>query len=82
MQITPDDAEPEKIYDVGMCFSSNDIAAGGLISYAYSIYTNNTSDPWNIKIWAVILLIIIIVQVIQELGLFISRKLDKRRKIK
>lgn len=29
MQITPDDAEPEKIYDVGMCFSSNDIAAGG-----------------------------------------------------
>ena len=59
-----------------------DIAAGGLISYAYSIYTNNTSDPWNIKIWAVILLIIIIVQVIQELGLFISRKLDKRRKIK
>jgi hypothetical protein len=27
-------------------------------------------------------LIIIIVQVIQELGLFISRKLDKRRKIK
>ena len=59
-----------------------DIAAGGLISYAYSIYTNNTSDPWNIKIWAVILLIIVIVQVIQELGLFISRKLDKRRKIK
>lgn len=59
-----------------------DIAAGGLISYAYSIYINDTSNPWNIKIWTVILLIIIIVQVIQELGLFISRKLDKRRKLK
>ena len=59
-----------------------DIAAGGLISYAYSIYTNNTSDPWNIKIWVVIILIILIVQIIQEIGLFISRKLDKRRKIK
>ena len=42
-----------------------DIAAGGLISYAYSIYTNNTSDPWNIKIWVVIILIILIVQFLE-----------------
>ena len=59
-----------------------DIGAGGLIAKAYSIYKSNPSKPWNIKIWIVVFLIIIIVQSIQELGLFISRKMDKRRKIK
>ena len=59
-----------------------DIGAGGLIAKAYSIYKSNPSEPWSIKIWIVVLLIIVIVQSIQELGLLISRKMDKRRKIK
>ena len=59
-----------------------DISAGGLIAKAYSIYTQNTADPWNYKICLLIVLIVVIVQVIQETGLYISRKIDKRRKVK
>ena len=57
-----------------------DIGAGGLIAKAYSIYKSNPTEPWNIKIWIVVILVVVIVQVIQELGLYLSKKLDKRRK--
>ncbi len=65
---------------IGYTSFAYDIGAGGLISHAYSLYTKNPSDPWNISIWIIILLIIIIVQSIQELGFYIQKKLDKRRK--
>ena len=57
-----------------------EIGAGGLIATAYARYQLNTSDPWNINIWIIILLIIALVQAIQEIGHLISKKLDKRRK--
>jgi D-methionine transport system permease protein len=59
------------------------IAAGGLISTIYTYYSRNTGDfmkSWYF--WALIIVVVVIVQLIQELGLFISKKLDKRRKLK
>ncbi len=59
------------------------IAAGGLISTIYTYYSRNTGDfmsSWYF--WALIIVVVVIVQLMQELGLFISKKLDKRRKLK
>lgn len=59
------------------------IAAGGLISTIYTYYsrhTGNFMESWYF--WALIIVVVVIVQLIQELGLFISKKLDKRRKLK
>ena len=52
------------------------IAAGGLICQAFNFgyYSNETT-----AMWICILVVILIVQVIQEGGLFIAKKLDKRR---
>jgi len=57
------------------------IGAGGLISGIYTFYTRNTGNylkEWYF--WLLIILTIVIVQGIQELGLLIAKKLDKRRK--
>ncbi|MCR5490691.1 MAG: ABC transporter permease [Bacilli bacterium] len=57
-----------------------DFGAGGLIAMAYSVYHNNPmtylSRP---EIWVILLLIVILVQAIQELGLFLAKRTDKRR---
>ena len=51
------------------------IGGGGLgqiaISYGYQRFNNDI-------IWACVVLIIIIVQIIQEIGMYIVRKTDKR----
>lgn len=53
------------------------IAGGGLIVEAFNLgyYGNN-----KLGMWICILIVIIIVQLIQEGGLLISKKIDKRRK--
>lgn len=53
------------------------IAGGGLIMEAFNLgyYGDN-----KIGMWLCILFVVIIVQLIQEGGLFISKKIDKRRK--
>lgn len=59
-----------------------DIGAGGLIAYIWTFYSRNTStftNQW--QFWIMIVIVVILVQVIQELGLIISKKLDKRRAI-
>jgi D-methionine transport system permease protein len=57
-----------------------DFAAGGLIAEAFNFYIGNTRDFMSYPyFWVIILVVVVIVQVIQELGLFISRKTDKRR---
>jgi D-methionine transport system permease protein len=59
------------------------IAAGGLISQIYTYYSRNTGDfmsSWYF--WALIIVVVVIVQLIQELGLYISKRIDKRRKLK
>ena len=58
-----------------------DIGAGGLISYAYTIFNNSGFEIKSIEIWVVIAFIVLIVQIIQELGIIVSSKLDKRRKL-
>lgn len=57
-----------------------DIGAGGLIAYIWTFYTHNTTtfiNEW--QFWIMIVFVVILVQVIQELGLILSKKLDKRR---
>lgn len=57
-----------------------DFGAGGLIASAYSYYANHTSNYLEgPTIWIIILLIVLIVQIIQEGGLHIAKKSDKRR---
>lgn len=59
------------------------ISAGGLISGIYSIFYNNTGDYMSKPLfWILIVVTIILVQLIQELGIFISKKIDKRRILK
>ena len=59
------------------------IGAGGLISDIWQYYARHTGDfTTSLFFWLMIVMVVIIVQVIQELGLFISRKVDKRRKLK
>ncbi len=56
------------------------IGAGGLISGVYSFFTKNTgSYLGKFYFWFLIILIVVLVQIIQELGLFVAKKLDKRR---
>ena len=57
------------------------IAGGGLISGIWEYYTRHTGSCMaNIYFWVLIITVIILVQAIQELGLYISKKIDKRRK--
>lgn len=53
------------------------IAGGGLIYHAFNLGYYGTEE---VGMWICILFVIIIVQLIQEGGLFIAKKLDKRRK--
>lgn len=60
-------------------FASN-TGSKGLIHGIWDVYARNTEgfleEP---KFWILIIIVVALVQIIQELGLFISRKLDKRR---
>ncbi len=53
------------------------ISAGGLIVEAFNLGYYSTNQLW---MWICIFVVIIIVQILQEGGLYISKKLDKRRK--
>ena len=56
------------------------ISANGLIAGIWTFYKDNPSDYLEEPIfWILIIVVVILVQVIQELGLIISKKLDKRR---
>ena len=68
---------------IGYTSFAYNIGAGGLISEIYSFYTKNTSDftsSW--EFWVMIVIVVVIIEVIQEGGLYLAKKLDKRRKIK
>ena len=59
-----------------------DFGAGGLISSAYSFYNNHTGNYLTYpNVWIIILVVVILVQLLQEVGLYIARKTDKRRVI-
>ena len=77
---------------IGFTAFAYDFGAGGLISKAYSFYKNNTKyfvsydeffkNPDLLALILTIVLIVILVQVIQVLGQYFSKKIDKRRKAK
>jgi D-methionine transport system permease protein len=57
-----------------------DFGAGGLIASAVSFYSANTGDYLSHpNIWIIILVVVLIVQLLQEVALYLSRKSDKRR---
>lgn len=57
-----------------------DFGAGGLISSAYSYYSAHTGSYLSApNIWVIILIVLLIVQIIQEGGLYLSRRVDKRK---
>lgn len=59
------------------------IGAGGLISAIYTFYTRHTGDYLGSAIfWILTAVVVLIVQLIQEIGLRIAKKLDKRRLLK
>ncbi len=59
------------------------IGAGGLISGIYTFYTRHTGDYLGSSLfWILIVIVVLIVQGIQELGLFIAKKIDKRKILK
>lgn len=59
------------------------ISAGGLIADIYTYYTRHTGDYMaSFIFWVLIVVVVLIVQLIQELGLFIAKKIDKRRILK
>lgn len=68
---------------IGYTSFAYNIAGGGLISKIYSFYTRNTGSyiksPY---FWILVVIVVIIVQLIQELGLIISKKIDKRKIVK
>lgn len=65
---------------IGYTSFAYNISAGGLISLIWKFYTNHTYDFLKQPLfWIMIILVIILVQVIQEVGLLISKKIDKRR---
>lgn len=56
------------------------IGAGGLISEIWLYYTRHTSDFMNSYLfWVLIVIVVVMVELIQELGLFLAKKLDKRK---
>jgi len=56
------------------------ISANGLIAGIWTFYKENQGDYLEEPMfWVLIIIVVILVQVIQELGLIISKKLDKRR---
>ena len=59
------------------------IGAGGLISEIWSYYTRHTGDflsSWTF--WVMILIVVALVELVQELGLYLAKKVDKRKKLK
>lgn len=65
---------------IGYTSFAYNIAAGGLIADIWQFYTRNTGDFLSKGVfWLLIFLVVILVQIIQELGLFLTKKLDKRR---
>ena len=58
------------------------IGAGGLISGIWEFYARNTASYLESPyFWVLIIIVIVVVQIIQELGLYLAKKIDKRRRI-
>ena len=68
---------------IGYTSFAYNIGAGGLISGIYTYYTRHTGDYLKQSVfWILIAVVVVIVQLIQELGLKLDKKIDKRRILK
>lgn len=68
---------------IGYTSFAYNIAAGGLISGIYVFYTQNRgSYLTTATFWILIFVVVAVVQLIQEAGLFLAKKLDKRKILK
>ncbi|MCI5790332.1 MAG: ABC transporter permease subunit [Clostridiales bacterium] len=68
---------------IGYTSFAYNIGAGGLISGIYTYYTRHTGDYLKQSVfWILIAVVVVIVQLIQELGLKLAKKIDKRRILK
>ena len=58
------------------------IGAGGLLSQIWSFYTKNTgSFSGSIEFWIMIGIVVALTTFIQEFGLLLAKKIDKRKKL-
>lgn len=68
---------------IGYTSFAYNIGAGGLISEVWSFYSRHTADFLSkFVFWLMIFIVVVLVQFIQELGLYLTKRIDKRRKIK
>ncbi len=59
------------------------IGAGGLVSQIWSFYTKNTgSFLESSEFWIMIAIVVALTTFIQEFGLLLAKKIDKRKKLK
>jgi len=66
---------------IGYTSFAYDFAGGGLISEIYKIYRYHPQDYLKeTSFWIALIMVILFVQLIQQGGLLIAKKLDKRRK--
>lgn len=67
---------------LGYTSFADNIGAGGLISGIWKFYSRNTGSYLeSAYFWVLIIIVIIIVQIIQETGLIIAKKTDRRKKL-
>ncbi len=67
---------------IGYTSFAYNVGAGGLIADIWSYYTRHTADfTTQVTFWVLIIIVVILVQLIQEAGLILTKKLDKRRKL-
>lgn len=65
---------------IGYTAFAYNLGAGGVIAEVWSFYTKNTrsfTESW--EFWILVLVAVLMVTIIQEVGLALSKKLDKRR---
>lgn len=68
---------------IGYTSFAYNIGAGGLISEVWSFYSRHTADFLSrFVFWLMIFIVVVLVQLIQELGLYLTKRIDKRRKIR
>ena len=68
---------------IGYTSFAYNIGAGGLISDIWKYYSTHTSDfMTQFTFWLMIIAVVVLVQVIQEIGAIVAKAIDHRRKMK
>lgn len=68
---------------IGYTSFAYNIGAGGLIASIYAYYMGHSKNfETSSAFWILIVIVVIILEIVQELGLYLAKKLDKRRILK